>query len=131
MTESAPPSILFVDDDPRVLSALRRGLRREALRIETAGNAREALARLEEEGFDLVVSDQKMPGMTGVELLKTIRARWPRTQRILLSGWTSGIPSTELEAAGLSCVLAKPWDDAELRASIRRAVGLDTGESAR
>jgi CheY-like chemotaxis protein len=119
------PVVLLVDDDVNVLSALRRGLRREPIRVETAGNAREALDRLAGEAVDLVISDQKMPGMKGIELLKTIRTRWPTTQRILLSGWTSEISEDQLDAAELFCVLAKPWDDAALRRSIRAAVGLE------
>jgi two-component system response regulator HupR/HoxA len=120
------PVVLLVDDDPRVLSALRRGLRREPICIETAANGREALERLDGDAIDLVISDQKMPGLSGIELLKAIRSRWPETQRILLSGWTSEIDKVDLDAAGLSCVIAKPWDDDELRRSIRRAVGIDS-----
>ena len=118
------PVVLLVDDESHVLSALRRSLRREAIKVETAGNAREALAWLAGDSVDLVISDQKMPGMSGIELMKTIRSRWPGTRRILLSGWTSEISKADLNAAGLFCVLAKPWDDAELRQSIRKAVGL-------
>lgn len=128
MGSDLPPIVLLVDDDPYVLSALRRSLRREAVRLETAGSAREALealVRLAEDSVALVVSDQKMPGMDGVVLLKTIRDRWPGTRRILLSGWTSEIPQADLDAAGLSCVIAKPWDDTELRRSIRKAVEIE------
>ena len=120
------PVVLLVDDDSRVLSALRRGLRREPILIETAANAREALDRLDGDAIDLVMSDHKMPGLSGIELLKTVRSRWPETQRILLSGWTSEIPRHDLDAADLFCVIAKPWDDDELRRSIRRAVGIDS-----
>ena len=119
------PIVLLVDDDAHVLSALGRSLRREALQLVTARNAREALNRLSEGSIDLIVSDQKMPGMSGVELLKQVRARWPGTERILLSGWTSEISTPDLDAAGLFCVIAKPWDDVELRRSIRKAVGLE------
>ena len=125
MSPKNHPVVLLVDDESHVLSALRRGLRREAIQIETAGNGREALEWLTDNAADLVISDQKMPGMSGVDLLKTIRARWPDVTRILLSGWTSEIPESALDAAGLFCVIAKPWDDAELRNSIRGAVGLE------
>ena len=118
------PTVLLVDDDAHVLSALGRGLRREALQVATACNAREALDQLTEGAIDLIVSDQKMPGMSGIELLKTVAAKWPATRRILLSGWASEISLDDLEAADLYCVIAKPWDDAELRRSIRAAVGL-------
>ncbi len=113
-----------MDDDARVLSAIVRSLRREPIRLETAASAREALRRLEEETFDLVVSDQRMPGLTGIEFLCRVRERWPRTRRILLSGWTSEISRNELEAADLHRLLAKPWDDGELRSAIREAVGV-------
>lgn len=129
MTQTASsksqPVVLLVDDEAHVLSALRRGLRREAITIETARNGREALEWLTQNSAALVISDQKMPGLSGVDLLKTIRARWPATQRILMSGWTSEIPSIAIDAAGLFCVIAKPWDDEELRCSIRKAVGIE------
>ena len=119
------PVVLLVDDEERVLSALRRGLRRESITVETARNGREALEWLAENPVDLVISDQKMPGMSGVALLKTIRERWPATRRILLSGWSSEIPKPAIDAAGLYCLVSKPWDDRELRCSIRKAVGLE------
>jgi CheY-like chemotaxis protein len=118
------PSVLLVDDDPHVLSALRRSLRREPVEVETANSAREALGRLESETFALVISDQKMPGMSGIDLLKGVRTRWPNTRRILLSGWTSEIARADIDAAGLHAVIAKPWDDSDLRQSVRSAVGL-------
>jgi DNA-binding NtrC family response regulator len=119
------PVVLLVDDESHVLSALGRSLRREAITVKTARNGREALESLSADSVDLVISDQKMPGMSGIELLKQVRARWPGTKRILLSGWTSEISTADLDAAGLFCVIAKPWDDAELRRSIRKAVGLE------
>jgi CheY-like chemotaxis protein len=116
----------LVDDDARVLSSLRRTLRREPFEVEIAENGIRALERLAEEPLiDLVISDQKMPGLTGTQFLAKVRAQWPKTRRILLSGWTSEIPKAEIEAAGLSAVLGKPWDDAELKDSIHAALGLD------
>lgn len=120
----AGPVVLLVDDEPRMRSALKRTLRREGYAIETAGNASEALDRLAEgPPVDLVISDYKMPGQNGIELLTAIRKDAPGTARILLSGWTSEIDPTALRAAGCAAVLAKPWDDAELKAEIRAALG--------
>lgn len=127
MSDSRLPRVLLVDDDANVLSALRRTLRREKIEIETARDAREALAILGDGPVDLVISDHRMPGMSGVELLETIRTRWPKTVRILMSGWSAEIPSAELKAAGLFLVLSKPWDDRELRSAIQRAVGVGVG----
>jgi YesN/AraC family two-component response regulator len=125
VSPKSQPVVLLVDDEAHVLSALRRGLRREAITIETARNGSEALEWLTGNPVALVISDQRMPGMSGVELLKTVRARWPATQRILLSGWSSEIPKMAIDAAGLFCVIAKPWEDRELRSSIRKAIGLE------
>jgi len=117
------PVVLLVDDEPRMLSALRRTLRRTGLALETASNAEEALARTAKgPPVDLVISDHKMPGRTGVELLQEIRRVSPATARILLSGWTSEIDPGALAAAGCAAVLGKPWDVAELKAEIRAAL---------
>lgn len=124
LSDSVRPRILLVDDEPRVLSALRRGLRREPIEIESAESGEEALKLLGARDFALVISDQKMPGMSGVEFLTKVRREWPSTERVLLSGWSSEIPAHEVGAAGLFAMLPKPWDDAEIRGTIRRAVGL-------
>jgi len=111
-----------VDDEPRILSALRRMLRREGYEIATAGSAREALALLESQAVDLVLSDHRMPGTSGVELLCEVRRRWPATARMLLSGWVEEIPGGELAAADVACVHSKPWDDEQLKQAIRQAL---------
>jgi DNA-binding response OmpR family regulator len=117
--------VLLVDDEQRMLSALRRALRREPFDLEVAENGTQALERLAlDPAIDLVISDYKMPGMSGIDLLTRIRATAPETARILLSGWTSEIPQSEISGAGLSATIGKPWDDAELKASIREALGL-------
>lgn len=122
MQDEALPIVLLVDDEPRVLSALSRGLRREDVQVETASNGREALARLSAGSVALVISDQKMPGMQGIELLATVRERSPSTARILLTGWSGEIPQAELDRAGLFALIAKPWDDGELRRAVREAL---------
>jgi len=119
------PVVLLVDDDDRVLSALRRALRREPFEIETVSNGANALERIAiAPPIALVISDYKMPGMNGVELLTAVRTEAPETARILLSGWTSEIPKAALAAAGLFAVHAKPWDDTKLKHSIRDALGV-------
>lgn len=117
------PIVLLVDDDDRVLSSLRRSFRREPFEIETAENAERALERLASPpAVALVISDFRMPGMNGLELLKIVRQRHRATARILLSGWTSEVSRSELEAADLFASHEKPWDDAALKASIRSAL---------
>lgn len=119
---SGKPIVLLVDDEPRVLSALSRGLRREGVAIETAANGRAALERITAGSISLVISDQKMPGMQGIELLSAVRQRSPETARILLTGWSGEIPKSQLDEAGLFALIAKPWDDRELRRTVRDAI---------
>ena len=75
------PRILFVDDEPELLESIRDALRRERFRIFTAGSAAEALAVLEQQEIEVVVSDERMPGMSGSELLAEVyrRYRWKRS----------------------------------------------------
>lgn len=116
------PVLLIVDDEPRILSALRRTLRREGYEIIAVDSTREALRTLAEQPVDLILSDHKMPVMTGLQLLaEAVRLR-PRAIRILITGWIEAIPDEEIRAVGVYAVLAKPWDDTELKETLRTAV---------
>ena len=116
-------SLLLVDDEARVLSALERALRREGWLIRTAESSREALQILESSRFDVVMSDQKMPGMSGIELLTHVGRSHPETIRVLLTGWSEAISDDELREAGVEKVISKPWDDLELKALLRGWLG--------
>jgi len=114
-------TILLVDDEVHILSALSRSLRREGWEILTAPGAAEALQVIEEHSVDLVVSDHKMPGgRSGLDLLAAVAASRPSTRRVLLTGWPEQIPAKQLAAYGLDAVLPKPWEDAEMKATLRR-----------
>jgi HD-like signal output (HDOD) protein/CheY-like chemotaxis protein len=80
--------ILFVDDDPNILSGIRRVLRslRDDFELHFAENGREALEMMKDTVFDVVVSDMRMPGMDGAELLKKVQELYPCTIRIMLTG---------------------------------------------
>ncbi len=116
---SAPPSFLFVDDEARILSALRRTLRREGWEILLAETPDEALALLRQRPVDVVVSDQKMPGMSGLQLLAEVARLCPGAQRVLLTGWPEEVPRQRLAQLGVSALVAKPWDDGDLKAVLR------------
>ncbi|MDB5907373.1 MAG: two-component system response regulator, partial [Massilia sp.] len=79
-------TILCVDDEPNILSALRRLFHPQGYEVLTAQSAREGLAVLDARPIDLVISDMRMPEMDGVQFLEQARARWPDTLRLLLTG---------------------------------------------
>lgn len=117
---AARPVVLLVDDEAHILSALQRVLRREAYDVVTTTRTEDALALLAQRAFAVVVSDQKMPGASGIAFLREVATRFPATRRILLTGWPEEIPQRERDAARLDAILPKPWDEAELKAAIQR-----------
>ncbi|MEE9607368.1 MAG: response regulator [Myxococcota bacterium] len=121
------PSLLLVDDEARILSALRRTLRREGYEILTAETPDEALRVLGQRPVDLVLSDQKMPGMSGLQLLAEAARRRPDAARVLITGWTEAIPREELDRLGVRALITKPWDDADLKRTLRQALAAVSG----
>ena len=119
---SVRPVILVVDDEARILTALRRVLRREPYEILTAETPAEALRLLDSHRVDLVVSDHKMPGMSGLELLAQAARKQPDAGRVLITGWTEEVPEGDLAAIGVRPLLPTPWDDAELKTTLRDAL---------
>lgn len=112
--------LLLVDDEERILSALRRSLRREGYEILVAATVDRALEILQHEPIDLILSDHMMPGMTGIELLGEARRRQPEAVRMLISGWSQAVSAEELEELGVAVLVSKPWDDSELKQVIRK-----------
>jgi DNA-binding response OmpR family regulator len=117
------PVLLVVDDEPRILSALQRCLRREGYEIVVAGDAAAALRTLRSRRVDALLTDHKMPGATGLELIREVATHWPGMPRFLLSGWGAEIAPEELVRLGIRALVPKPWDDAELKARLREALG--------
>lgn len=110
-----PPVVLLVDDEPSILSALRRLLRPEGYQILLANGGQEGLELLADEPVDLVISDMRMPEMDGASFLEQVRERWPDVGRILLTGYAD-ISSTvaAINRSEIHRYVAKPWDDREL-----------------
>lgn len=120
--EADPPTLLLVDDEERILSALRRSLRREGWRLLATSDPAEALRWLEREPIDAVLSDHKMRGMSGLELLEAAARLRPRAARFLITGWPDAIPADRLDALDLRALIPKPWDDATLKSLLREAL---------
>jgi response regulator RpfG family c-di-GMP phosphodiesterase len=116
------PTLLLVDDEERILAALRRALRREGWRILTARDPHEGLRLLASEPIDAVASDHKMPGMSGLELLEQAARLRPGAARLLVTGWPDAVPPGRAAALGLCAVISKPWDGAALKAALRAAL---------
>jgi response regulator RpfG family c-di-GMP phosphodiesterase len=112
--------LLLVDDEARILSALRRTLRREGYEILTAESASEGLRILASRRVDLVLTDQKMPGMSGLEFLGQVAGSHPDVARLLITGWPEEIPPDQIELFGIRALIPKPWHDAELRSVLRK-----------
>jgi CheY-like chemotaxis protein len=117
------PSILFVDDEPRLLSSLRRMIRpwREVVDAEFVNSGKEALELLTRRHFDVIVSDMRMPGMNGADLLKSIRRSDPEALRVVLSGQADTTVLLEaLEATHR--YLSKPCDIRSVEKILKDAV---------
>ena len=117
------PVILIVDDDQYVLGSLYRLFNNDAIVVHVAESPHKALSLLKKHPVDLVLSDEKMPGMSGVEFLKKVRERYPDIVRIMLTGNaqldTAIKAVNEVEAYRF---LTKPWSPEGLRALILKAL---------
>jgi FixJ family two-component response regulator len=121
LAETAGHTVLFVDDEPSVLSTLRRLCRRERYRVVTAGSGLEALSLLAQNPAQVILSDYRMPGMTGVEFLARAKELAPDSIRMILSGFADTQAVVEAINKGeVYRFLAKPWDDRELLATIQQ-----------
>jgi DNA-binding NtrC family response regulator len=110
MTEKLKAKVLLVDDEEDFLSALAERLETRGLKVTTAVSGEQALAKLEEEWFDLIVLDLAMPGMGGLEALKRIKVKQPEAEIIILSGQGSIKTSIEAMKLGAEDFMEKPVD---------------------
>lgn len=113
-------TLLLIDDEPNILSSLRRLLRACGYRVLTAESGRLGLEILEREAVNLVICDMRMPGMDGATVLAQVREHWPDTVRILLTGYAD-IQSIQdaINRGEIFRYVTKPWDDQELVLLVR------------
>ncbi len=100
--------VLVVDDEPAILRALQRLLTRRGFEVETASSGLSALEHLRDRASDVIISDFKMPGMNGTELLCAAAAMLPKIRRILLSGCAERVVQVD------AVFIPKPFDEDEL-----------------
>ncbi len=118
-----PARLLFVDDEPSILSSLKRLFHRSGYELFTATSGREGLELLEHQAVDLVISDMRMPEMDGAQFLEKVFSRWPDTKRILLTGYAD-VSSTiaAINQGKIWRYVSKPWDDNEILLTVQQAL---------
>jgi DNA-binding NtrC family response regulator len=114
--------ILLVEDEPNVAKGLEFVLEDEGYRVETALSGRSALDKLLGNGFDLVVSDLRLPDIDGIDMIKEVQKHRPETKVIIITGYPSVSSAVDAVRMGVMDYLRKPFTDEELVGSVRKAL---------
>lgn len=117
------PSVLIVDDDPRILAMLAEFLGVEGFQVETALSGVSALLLARSGRFDVILMDIMMPGLNGVETLQTIKSLTPDTPVIMITAYEGHELADQARELGAAAVLRKPFGFDELLAAIHQATG--------
>lgn len=116
-------NILCVDDELYILQALQRLLRRENYKVFTANSAESGFDILREHDIHLVISDQRMPGMCGTEFMQVVKSVFPKSIRVILSGYAEiGSIMDAINKGEVYRFLTKPWSEDSLRQSIKECL---------
>lgn len=120
--ENGQKTLLLLDDEANIIKALSRTLRRDGYRILSTTSVKEAFSLLAENDVQVIISDQRMPEMSGTEFLSQVKAIHPDTVRIVLSGYTDLKSVTDaINQGAIYKFLTKPWDDDQIREHVRQA----------
>ncbi len=114
--------ILILDDEPIVGERLKPALEKEGHRVEVFANPVQALERIKDKEFDIVVTDIRMDNVDGIQVLGQVRAKSERTKVIMITGYATLEVARESLAKGAFDFIAKPFKLGEIRATIRKAV---------
>jgi len=116
-------TVLLVDDEEKILNSLKRLLRKEGYQLLTASSGAEGLKTLDENDIHLVISDQRMPQMSGTEFFAIVKERFPDAIRIILSGYTEVDSIAEsINKGHVYKFFLKPWNDQSLKLEINQAL---------
>ena len=121
--------ILVADDEPDMLENVARILRRCAQQCISAGSGQEALALVERERPDLILTDLRMPGMDGLGLLRAVKRLSPATPVVIFTAYASDASAREAAGAGAAGFLVKPFTSAELLQTVQQALPPRSGKA--
>jgi CheY-like chemotaxis protein len=119
---NATRKVLVVDDDPVVRKSFDRVLSGKGYAVITAENGEEALSKLNEEKYDVVYTDIRMPGMSGLEVAETVKARQPWTPVVIITGYGNDAAEARAKAAGVANFLHKPLSPQVIEGSAEDAL---------
>ena len=119
---NASRKVLVVDDDPAVRKSIDRVLSSKGYAVITAENGEEALRKLNEEKYDLVYTDIRMPGISGLEVAEQVKARKPWTPVVIITGYGTDAAQARAKAAGVSSFVHKPLSPEMIEDSARDAL---------
>jgi diguanylate cyclase (GGDEF)-like protein/PAS domain S-box-containing protein len=129
LNQHAMRTLLILDDEPLVISALRRALNKEDYRVISACNADEAFEQLAQHRVDVVLSDLTLPGQNGIEFLSKVMKMYPQVVRLILTGRRDFEAATDaINRGAVHRYLTKPWKNGELRDVLAEAFNQRTGQ---
>jgi putative nucleotidyltransferase with HDIG domain len=121
-TPDVTPKLLIVDDEPNICSLLRELLSRQDYQIDTCLSGQDALAKMAESHYDMLISDLKMPGINGIELIKTVKTQSPDTATVLVTGYATVETAVKALRHGADDYVTKPFNIEELRKVVSRGL---------
>lgn len=119
---NAEKKLLVIDDEPVIREGVRRILESESFHVETFAGGHAALERIKQEAFDLVITDLKMPGISGMEVLKAIKEIQPDLPVIFITGYSSVDSAVEVMKLGAVDYIAKPFTPEEMLSTVKLAL---------
>jgi signal transduction histidine kinase/CheY-like chemotaxis protein len=123
-TPERPVRILIIDDEPAVRDIVAKFLAFRGYEVEVADGGPEGLDAYQTKGFDLVLTDLGMPGMSGWQVAREVKRLKPQTLVILMTGWSADLDPDKVKESGVDCIVHKPFDVDEIEKLVREAVAL-------
>ncbi len=114
--------LLVVDDEAIVGKRLKPSLEKHGYEVETLGNGRSAIKRIEKKDFDIIITDVRMDDVDGMQILEHVMAKYPRTKVIIITGYATVELAREALVKGAFDFIAKPFKPSDLRVIIEKAV---------